>query len=184
MFDVHATEEEDKLVLLCALDRLGGCTEEQLLRFVVETSLQSQFQFFIALAGLKEAGMVRQTSRPEGKLLILTPQGRQSMELFAPRIRASLQEKLEKNGDAWRRRVRAEQQMPAEYKQSGNGYTVKLRTLEDGEEIFSVTLTAATKAQAKRFCARWPNEAPYLYQTIMERLGETKEDEQSEEASS
>ena len=46
MFDVHATEEEDKLVLLCALDRLGGCTEEQLLRFVVETGLVSQFRFF------------------------------------------------------------------------------------------------------------------------------------------
>ena len=49
MFDVHATEEEDKLVLLSALHRLGGCTQEQLLRFVVETSLQSQFQFFLLL---------------------------------------------------------------------------------------------------------------------------------------
>ena len=28
MFDVHATEEEDKLVLLASLDRLGGCTQE------------------------------------------------------------------------------------------------------------------------------------------------------------
>ena len=45
MFNAHATEEEDKLVLLCALDRLGGCTQEQLLRFVVETGLESQFQF-------------------------------------------------------------------------------------------------------------------------------------------
>lgn len=181
MFDVHATEEEDKLVLLCALDRLGGCTEEQLLRFVVETSLQSQFQFFLALAGLKEAGMIRQTSRPEGKLLILTPEGRQSMELFASRIRASLQEKLERHGGAWRRRVRAELQMPAAYKPSGSGYAVTLRTLEAGEEIFSVTLTAATKVQAKRFCERWPKEAPYLYQTIMERLGESKNGEQAEE---
>ena len=43
MFDVHATEEEDKLVLLCALDRLGGCTEEQLLRFVVEVSEKDIF---------------------------------------------------------------------------------------------------------------------------------------------
>lgn len=181
MFDVHATEEEDKLVLLCALDRLGGCTEEQLLRFVVETSLQTQFRFFLALAGLKEAGMIRQTSRPEGKLLILTPQGRESMELFAPRIRASLQEKLEQYGGEWRRRVRAELQMPAEYKPSGSGYAVTLRTLEAGEEIFSVTLTAATKAQAKRFCARWPKEAPYLYQTIMDRLGEIKPEEQNAE---
>ena len=58
MFDVHATEEEDKLVLLCALDRIGGCTEEQLLRFVVETGLQTQFRFFLVLfiAHSKTAG--------------------------------------------------------------------------------------------------------------------------------
>jgi len=176
VFDVHTTEEEDKLVLLSALDRIGGCTEEQLLRFVVETGLQSQFRFFLALASLKEAGMVRLASRPEGKLLIMTPQGRESMELFAPRIRASLQEKLDEHGAAWRRRVKEELQMPAEYEPSGSGYAVTLRTLEAGEEIFSMTLTAATKAQAKRFCERWPKEAPYLYQTIMARLGEIKPD--------
>ena len=62
MFDVHATEEEDRLVLLCALFKLGGCTEEQLLRFVVETGLMSQFPFSLALSSLKEAGFVR-TSR-------------------------------------------------------------------------------------------------------------------------
>lgn len=179
MFDVHATEEEDKLVLLCALDRLGGCTEEQLLRFVVETALQSQFQFYIALSSLKEAGLVRQSKHLEGKLLVLTPEGRQSMEMFASRIRASQQEKLEKHGKAWRRRVRDELSMPADFKQQGNGYSVTLRALESGEEIFSMTLTAATKEQAKRFCARWPQKAPELYQTIMGQLGEIRDELQS-----
>lgn len=172
MFDVHATEEEDKLVLLCALDRLGGCTEEQLLRFVVETSLQSQFRFYLALAALQEAGMVRKSRHLEGMLLILTPEGRQSMELFASRIRASQQEKLDTHSAAWRRRIREELQMPADFCPAGNGYAVTLRALESGEEIFSMTLTAATKAQAKRFCQRWPEKAPYLYQTIMAQLGE------------
>jgi len=54
---------------------------------------------------------------------------------------------------------------------------VTLRALESGEEIFSMKLTAATKAQAKRFCARWPDAAPYLYQTIMGKLGELPGDE-------
>lgn len=172
MFNAHATEEEDKLVLLCALDRLGGCTQEQLLRFVVETGLESQFQFYLALAGLREAGLVRETRHLEGTLLFLTPEGRQSMELFAPRIRASQQEKLRENGAAWRTRVREELQLPADYERSGSGYAVTLRALESGEEIFAMTLTAATKAQAKRFCERWPQKAPVLYQTIMQQLGE------------
>ncbi len=182
MFDVHATEEEDRLVLLCALDRLGGCTEEQLLRFVVETALQSQFQFYLALSALKEAGFVRSARHLEGTLLVLTPEGRQSMEMFGSRIRASLQEKLDKNGRTWRRRVRDELSMPADWAQDGSGYAVTLRALESGEEIFSMKLTAATKAQAKRFCARWPQKAPQLYQTIMEQLGEADEETMQEQA--
>ena len=184
MFDVHATEEEDKLVLLCALDRLGGCTEEQLLRFVVETGLVSQFRFFLALSGLKEAGLVRESRHLEGVLLILTPEGRQSMEMFAARIRPSQKEKLDSHSAAWRRRVLDELSMPADFEACGNGYAVTLRALESGEEIFSMKLATATKEQAKRFCARWPEAAPYLYQTIMERLGETPKKALSEETES
>ena len=184
MFDAHATEEEDKLVLLCALDRLGGCTEEQLLRFVVETGLVSQFRFFLALSGLKEAGLVRESRHLEGVLLILTPEGRQSMEMFAARIRPSQKEKLDSHSAAWRRRVLDELSMPADFEACGIGYAVTLRALESGEEIFSMKLATATKEQAKRFCARWPEAAPYLYQTIMERLGETPKKALSEETES
>ena len=177
MLDVHATEEEDKLVLLASLDRLGRCTKEQLLRFVVEPDLQSQFQFAIALAGLYETGLVRESQRLEGKLLVLTPEGRQSLEMFGSRIRASLQEKLETHGALWRRRIREEQQMPADWEETEHGFTVTLRTIEAGAEIVNIRLTVADKQQAKRFCARWRENAPFLYQTLMDRLGETHEED-------
>ena len=177
MLDVHATEEEDKLVLLASLDRLGRCTKEQLLRFVVETDLQSQFQFAIALAGLYETGLVRESQRLEGKLLVLTPEGRQSLEMFGSRIRASLQEKLETHGALWRRRIREEQQMPADWEETEHGFTVTLRTIEAGAEIVNIRLTVADKQQAKRFCARWRENAPFLYQTLMDRLGEPHEED-------
>lgn len=173
MLDVHATEEEDKLVLLASLDRLGRCTKEQLLRFVVETELQSQFQFAIALAGLSEAGFIRESQRLEGRLLVLTPEGRQSLEMFGSRIRASQQQKLEEHGAAWRRRIREEQQMPADWEETDHGFVVTLRTIEAGAEIVNLRLTVADKQQAKRFCARWRENAPFLYRTIMDRLGET-----------
>jgi len=177
--DVHATEEEDKLVVLSSLNRLGGCTEEQLLRFLVENALMNQFQFYLALGGLKEAGFIREARHLEGTLLILTPQGRESVEMFASRIRASQIEKLNANAPAWKRRIRDELQMPAAWQETDNGFAVTLRALEGGAEIFSMTLTAATKAQAKRFCERWPSRAPFLYQTIMEQLGEAESEEKN-----
>ena len=177
--DVHATEEEDKLVVLSSLNRLGGCTEEQLLRFLVENALMNQFQFYLALGGLKEAGFIREARHLEGTLLILTPQGRESVEMFASHIRASQTEKLNANAPAWKRRIRDELQMPAAWQETDNGFAVTLRALEGGAEIFSMTLTAATKAQAKRFCERWPSRAPFLYQTIMEQLGEAESEEKN-----
>lgn len=180
--DVHATEEEDKLVVLSSLNRLGGCTEEQLLRFLVENALMNQFQFYLALGGLKEAGFIREARHLEGTLLILTPQGRESVEMFASRIRASQTEKLNANAPAWKRRIRDELQMPAAWQETDNGFAVTLRALEGGAEIFSMTLTAATKAQAKRFCERWPSRAPFLYQTIMEQLGEAESEEKIRKA--
>ena len=65
--DAHATEEEDKLILLSSLSRLGGCTQEQLLRFLAESGLMNPFQFYLALGGLKEAGFIRE----DGKSRIL-----------------------------------------------------------------------------------------------------------------
>ena len=174
--DAHATEEEDKLILLSSLSRLGGCTEEQLLRFLAESALMNPFQFYLALGGLKEAGFIREARHMEGTLLFLTPQGRESVEMFASRIRASQQEKLDAHAAEWKQRIRDELQTPAE-KETDNGFSVTLRALESGAEIFSMTLTAATKAQAKRFCERWPTRAPFLYQTIMEQLGETENSE-------
>jgi len=100
------------------------------------------------------------------------------VELFASRIRASRQEKLDQHCAAWRRRVLDELSTPAQYTPSGNGYAVTLRALESGEEIFSMQLTTATKAQAKRFCERWPAQAAGIYQSVMERLGETEYDGQ------
>lgn len=172
MFDAHATPGEDKLVLLTALSRLGACTQEQLMRFAVETNLQDQFSFLLALGELREGGFVREVTRPEGRLLVLTPEGRQSVELFGGSIRASLLQNLDEHCAAWRERIREELLMPADWQESGDGYAVTLRALEAGQEIFTLTLTAATRAQARRFCERWPQRGPQLYQTIMRALGE------------
>lgn len=93
--------------------------------------------------------------------------------MFASRIRASQQEKLDTYAAEWKRRIRDELQMPAEWKETDNGFfRHAARAGKAGAEIFSMTLTAATRAQAKRFCERWPSRAPFLYQTIMEQLGE------------
>ena len=182
--DVHATEEEDKLVVLSSLNRLGGCTEEQLLRFLVENALMNPFQFYLALGGLKEAGFVREARHLEGTLLILTPQGRESVEMFASRIRASQTEKLNANAPAWKRRIRDELQMPAAWQETDNGFAVTLRALELGAVDFVTKpqlgiregMLAYSEMIAEKI--RTASRAK-LYQTIMEQLGEAENEEKN-----
>ncbi|MFR2150476.1 MAG: hypothetical protein ACLS7Z_08150 [Christensenellales bacterium] len=79
--DAHATEEEDKLILLSSLSRLGGCTQEQLLRFLVENALMNH-QFYLALGGLERGGL-HSRGAPSGGNAADSDRRGESVEMFA-----------------------------------------------------------------------------------------------------
>lgn len=180
MFDPRFTEEDDKLLLLVAMGRLGSCTQEQLMRYAVETQLLPQFRFLLALGDLRDAGLVRETKRLEGVLLTLTPEGRQSAELFGGRLRASQLATIGETATDWRRRFLDELNTPADWEETEDGYVAHLRVLESGAKLLEMNVAAATRAQAKRFCERWPQRAAIIYQTIMGQLGEIAEEQSAE----
>ena len=175
--DVHATEEEDKLVVLSSLNRLGGCTEEQLLRFLVENALMNQFQFYLALGGLKEAGFIREARHLEGTLLILTPQGRESDgNVRFPHPRFS-------NGEAERERARMEASHPRRAANArlvaGDGQRLRRYAARAGGRRGNLLHDAdgGDEGAGEALLQRWPSRAPFLYQTIMEQLGEAESEE-------
>ncbi len=167
----------DKLTLLYTLFHIGGCTEEQLVRFNDAFSLMEQFQLYVSLGELKEAHMVRVEKCLEGKLLHVTEDGKKSLEMFAGDIWPSAKIQVDLHAAEWKRKNRDEQQMPADWVRNENGYTVTLRLLETGNEIFNLSLTAADENQAVNFCRRWPKQASFIYRTIMEKLGEGNKEE-------
>ena len=175
MFDSRTSDTEDKLILLSMIDGLGGCTQEQLMRFALEAGLMPQFRFLLALGDLREDGLVREIRNAEGRVLVLEPEGRQTLNLFGDRIRPSAQERLKENAPRWRARFRDERQLPAEWQQTDEGFLVTLRALEAGQETLRIQLTAVNREEAQRFCARWPKQAVSVYGALIHALAGEEE---------
>ena len=165
-----ASGTEDKLALLSMIDGLGGCTEEQLMRFALDAGLMGQFRFLLALGDLREQGFVREAVHGEGRVLLLTPEGRETLTLFGKDLPPSVQAKLSANISAWKGPLREERQLPAEWERTDEGFRVRLRALEAGQEMLSIELAAATREEARAWCARWPSAAPEIYGTMMRCL--------------
>ena len=168
-------ETEDRLILLCAVGALGTSTEDQLLRFAVEAELFPQFRFLLLLRSLSEEGLVTSRKNAEGRLFFLSPEGRETLRLFSSEIRPSVQARIAQYAPGLKRQYRDERQLPAGWRETENGIEVTLRALEDGKEMLSVRLFAENRADAQRFCERWPEAAQEVYGTLIQALSRKKE---------
>ena len=168
----------DKLALLAMMDGLGGCTRDQLMRFAVEARLMKQFRFLLILAEVQEAGFIREKESAEGTLLILTPEGRSTLELLKDDLPAEISDRIHGIAPQWRIRFRDERQLPAAWEEKDGRCMVTLRALEDGEESLRITLQAVSRRQAQQFCRQWPRTAADIYGTLIARLGGPDEKKQ------
>ena len=69
------SQGEQKLLILLALQQLGGVTQLQLLRFMVEEDFMNYFVLQLNLCELEEMGQVCMTHQLLGSLYELTEQG-------------------------------------------------------------------------------------------------------------
>ena len=165
-------DAEDRLILLAMAEGLGACTEDQLMRFAVEADLIAQFRFLLLLSDLREDGLIEIRERPEGRVLVLTSAGRETLRLFPDGIRPGVRERIAAAVPAWRRQFRDERQLPASWEETDAGVLVTLRALEAGAEPLRITVAAPSRADAQRWCERWPAAAQEIYGTLIRALSE------------
>lgn len=91
----NVPESEQKLLILLALRCLGGVTQLQLLRFMVEEDVMNYFVLQLNLCELEEMGQVRVCHHALGSLYELTEQGRYTLDSFDSHIPASRRQALE-----------------------------------------------------------------------------------------
>lgn len=167
-------ETEDRLILLSIVSALGASTEDQLLRFAVTAELFPQFRFLMLLRDLKDEGLIDSREGAEGRLFFLSPEGRETLRLFATEIRPSIREHIAQSAPDLRRQYRDERQLPSSWQETTNGFEVSLCALEDGKEILSIHMIATTRGDAQHWCERWPDAAQEIYGTLIRALSQKK----------
>lgn len=169
----NPSDTENKLVLLHAIDRLGGVTAEQLLLFMVENEAMGYIEVQLGLSELVDAGLLRKQLHVLGTLYLLTGKGHDSLFLFRDRVPHSRLFSMDESAKQWRLRFSREKQMVADFEKiSDHEYCVHLQLLERNENLLALKISVPTRKIAQQFCDGWIAQASNIYAHIMYALGE------------
>ena len=172
----RSPEDEQRLIVLYALDQLAPCTELQLLQFLFEHDLMNYFDMMFALNDLCANGQAVRSQRKAGNLYALTDAGREALSLFGSRGPGSVKKLLEETGDVWRARFRQEDQYLHQIRQTQRGeYEVTLTVVEQEMDMLRLTLTLPTRELAQQTARAWPKAAGKIYESVMQTLSEEEE---------
>ena len=169
----NVPESEQKLLILLALRCLGGVTQLQLLRFMVEEDLMNYFVLQLNLCELEEMGQVRACHHALGSLYELTDQGRFTLDSFDGRIPVSRRKALEDGAARWKAQFRAEQQNQADaIPMKGGRQCLRLRMLEGNSALLDLSLTSERHVTEGELRKRWQGAAQAVYTTVTRALSE------------
>jgi hypothetical protein len=162
-----------KLLLLYAMHGLGPTTAEQLLRFFVDLDQMNYIDLQLALAELRENGLLRKQIHPLGVLYQPSVSGIETLRLFSKRIPYSRRVRIDDALIGWRARFSHEQHVMHKVDTLEDGSkSVRLSIIEQEEELLSLTMRASDEAQAEVFCRAWSRRASTLYSSILRALSD------------
>ena len=162
-----------KLYTLLSLRELGGCTHLQLLSFLVENDVMSDFDLSLALHELVDEGGASVIGSKDKSVFSITEAGLETLSFFLNRLPHSKVEQLRQNAPAWRERQENERMCPAEVIRLENGGCVARLSLLDGDgTLMTLEIPSPDRHTARQLAAVWPRHAAELYQTIIQTLGE------------
>lgn len=166
-------ENEQKLMVLYSLARLGPCTELQLLRFLFEHDLLNYFEMMFALNDLCDRGQAARTKKNAGFLYQATDAGREALALFGGRVPMSLKTLLDETEAEWKNRFRQETQNLQQVVRTERGdYELNLRVVEQDMDMLRLSLCLPTRELAEQLARRWPEKSVKIYDAIIRILSE------------
>lgn len=172
MLNRKASDVENKLLVLLAVDQLGPLTNLQLLQFLAENDLMDYITLQLALGELMEAGHLEKTPHALGPLYALTLEGRESLALFARRIPHSSRMLVKGGAAQWKARFQREKQVLSDFHRQEDGtYSLTLRLMEKDQPLLEMTLVLPSRDMADHLSRNWPKAAGDFYGFLIRELG-------------
>lgn len=161
-----------KLIVLYMLDRVSfPLTRAQIDGFILEKEYTNYLTLQQAMGELCEIGLVSTRSLRNRTQLMLTDEGRSTLQFFRNNIPEAIKEEidayLKENSVALRNEVSVTGQY---FKLSGGSYQTLLAATERGESLIELKLHVPDEKTASAICDHWQKKNEDIYALLVKEL--------------
>lgn len=165
---------KDKLMLMHGLKALNmQPTKEQLSEFFCTYDLLGYFEVQNAAYELEEEGLISAVPRPYGQAYFITPQGLETLEMFAMQLPNSLRERIAERAREFAPELIRRTQYSTRIDRdsaSRNARRVTLRVMEPHGDLIKLELLLPDEETARHVCSVWEERSQAVYGAIYSEL--------------
>ena len=178
MLDIPEHRPSDlelQVLVLRSLEKLGACTNLQLIEFMTDTGIMTYFELQLTLHKLFDGGHVSRETIPNDALYDLTDAGKEALRLFIHRAMSSSLKVIDDSAVNYLDRFKKERQTASHLRRDQREYYLTLEINEPDRRSLAVEISVPTAELVARYRENWPDKAQMIYDTIVHELyGEDK----------
>lgn len=161
-----------KLIVLYMLNRVDfPLTKAQIGDFILEKEYTNFLTLQQAIGDLIDAGLISAQSIRNRTQLVLTKDGKQTLQFFGNQISASIKEEIDDYLKENEMSLRNEVSILADYYKSTTGeYEAHLVAKDKGINLIDLTISVPLEETAISICDKWQKKNQEIYQYIIEQL--------------
>ena len=172
----------NKLIVLYFIKSLNiELTRSQIADFSVAHDLIPYFALQPTVGELEESGLLACVPKAFGQAFMLTPQGRDIIEMFQERIPQSQRDTLDRYADECREQLRLDTQYSATGRELyKGGYGVTLKAMDSSRTLLGIEIMLPDSKSANKAIARWRASSADIYRYLVKVLVEDAPDVKKE----
>lgn len=167
--DYHFDSKEDiKLIILTVINDFNiPVSNAMIVDTVLTHSFAEYFDIQHYLYELTDAEMVTYYVENDVRYYSLTAKGRDAVEFFAKKIPRTVRERLFETAKVKSKELLDSQSITAEYyPENDMEYTVVMKIVERGYDMFNLRMSVGSEQLAKTMCARFQKNAEDIYSSV------------------
>lgn len=161
-----------KLIVLYMLNRVTfPMTKSQIGDFILEKEYTNFLTLQQVISELADAHLIEAQSIRNRTHLLITDEGRETLEFFGNRISPAIKEDIKAFFDEKEYTLRNEVSIVSDYYKSTSGeYEAHLVAKDKGIPLVEITLSVPTEDTAAAICDNWQSKNQEIYQKLIEQL--------------
>ncbi|MGM9551584.1 MAG: DUF4364 family protein [Clostridia bacterium] len=167
--DYHFDNKEDiKLIILTVIKDFNiPVSNSMIVDTVLTHAFAEYFDIQQYLFELTDAQLVTFYTEDDVRYYSLTQKGKDAVEYFSKKIPRTVRERLYKTSRKKAKELMDSLSIKAEYYLENDfEYTVSLRIVEQGYDMFNLKLSVGSESIAKKICGKFEKDPEYIYSKV------------------